>query len=156
MLVRTFPKVRSRLAASPFSSRQKHSLPGLSTVVAPPSRRHVSRKVGKQQENSTSPFNLWAQIREARPAVRYTVYAGVGLMATAETTFWFNVIKAKYVPYTGEEERENAARFVKDLQAAVKGYRAVWMKNYSRYYGAYIWGVDYGGLDNLGEVATYL
>lgn len=93
--------------------------------------------------------NLWSQIREARPAVRYTVYVGLGLMTIAETTFWFNVIRAKYFPSKVVEEQKEAARFMEDLRAAIKGYRAVWMRNYDRYYGAYIWGVDYGGLDEL-------
>ncbi|KAF2627696.1 hypothetical protein BU25DRAFT_410833 [Macroventuria anomochaeta] len=136
--------------ASPFSTRQLHSLPGLSTQLAPLSRRHISsHKAVPPQENSASSFNLWAQIREARPAVRYTVYAGLGLMATAETTFWFNVIKSKYFPSKNAEEQDEAAQFLEDLRAVIKGYRAVWMQNYNRYYGAYVWGADYSGLDGL-------
>jgi hypothetical protein len=70
-------------------------------------------------------------------------------MVTAETTFWFNVIRAKYFPSKVSEEREEAVRLLDDIGAAVEGLRAVWMRNYNRYYGAYIWGAGYGGLDGL-------
>lgn len=75
-------------------------------------------------------------------------------MATAESTFWFNVIKAKYFPSSREEDQEKAEQFLEDFRAAVRGYRAVWMRNYGRYYGAYTWGLGYGGLDAL-ESAEY-
>lgn len=81
--------------------------------------------------------------------MRYTVYAGLGLMATAETTFWFNVIRAKYFPSQVTEEQEEAARLLGNFRAAIQGYRAVWLRNYDRYYGAYIWGAGYSGLDGL-------
>ncbi|KAF3042023.1 hypothetical protein E8E11_007295 [Didymella keratinophila] len=134
--------------ASPFSSRQLHSLTNPSAQVIALFRRHSSHKVNLPQENTPS-LNLWSQIREARPAVRYTVYAGLGLMATAETTFWFNVIRAKYFPSKVDKEQEEAARLLDDFRAAIKGYRAVWLRNYDRYHGAYIWGAGYGGLDGL-------
>lgn len=86
--------------------------------------------------------------------MRYTVYAGLGLMATAESTFWYNVIKAKYFPSAREEDQEKDERFLEDFRAAVKGYRAVWMRNYGRYYSAYLWGLGYGGLDAL-EASEY-
>ena len=135
--------------ASPFHTRQLHSLTGANARVTSPSRRFSSsHKFGPPQEKTTS-LNLWSQIREARPAVRFTVYAGLGLMATAEATFWFNVIRAKYFPSKVAEEQEEAARLLDDFWLAIKGYRAVWLRNYDRYYGAYVWGVGYGGLDDL-------
>ena len=70
-------------------------------------------------------------------------------MATAESTFWFNVIKAKYFPSVREKEKEKDEQFLRYLGAAVKGYKAVWVRNYGRYYGSYTWGLDYGGLDEL-------
>ncbi|CAO2657897.1 Nn.00g071570.m01.CDS01 [Neocucurbitaria sp. VM-36] len=104
----------------------------------------------QQPDNPSNPsFNLFQQIREARPAVRYTVYAGVGLMATVESTFWFSVIKAKFFPSTSEEDKQKADEFLDRIGSAVKGYRKVWMRNYGRYYGAHLWGVGYGGLDGL-------
>jgi hypothetical protein len=109
-------------------------------------RRHLSHKVDPPQEKPPS-LNLWSQIREARPAVRYTVYAGLGLMATAETTFWLSVIRAKYFPSSYAEEERKAEQLLESLQAAVKGFRAVWLTNYGKYYGAYTWGIEYGGLD---------
>jgi len=146
MLVRTIQVLVPARRASPFSTRQLHSLPSPSTRLAPFSKRHFSHKTDPLQDNSLSPFSLWSQIREARPAVRYTVYAGVGLMITAESTFWLNVIRAKYFPSAREDEKEKAERFLRDLQAAVQGFRAVWMENYGRYYGSYVWGLEYGGL----------
>ena len=81
--------------------------------------------------------------------MRYTVYAGLALMATAESTFWFNVVRAKYFPSQVVEGKEDADRFLQDLRSAVKGYRMVCLANYGRYYGAYAWGLGYGGLDEL-------
>jgi hypothetical protein len=70
-------------------------------------------------------------------------------MVTAESTFWFNVVRAKYFPSKAVEGKEEADRFLQDLRTAVKGYRTVWLANYNRYYGAYAWGLGYGGLDGL-------
>lgn len=81
--------------------------------------------------------------------MRYTVYAGLGLMATAETTFWFNIVKAKYFPSKVASEQEEATQLLDDFKAAIKDYRAVWLRNYDRYYGAYIWGAGYDGLNGL-------
>ncbi|KAF1851543.1 uncharacterized protein K460DRAFT_36927 [Cucurbitaria berberidis CBS 394.84] len=109
-----------------------------------------SLNASQQAKNPSDPsFNLLQQIREARPAVRYTVYAGVGLMATAESTFWFNVIKAKYFPSASQDVREKGDEFLDNISSAVKGFRKVWMRNYGRYCGAYLWGLGYGGLDGL-------
>jgi hypothetical protein len=114
-----------------------------------------SPKSDPQEENtSSSPFHLWSQIREARPAVRYTVYAGVGLMVTAESTFWFNVIKAKCFPSKVAGEKEKAEQFLQDLKLVVQGYKAVWMRNYGRHYSTYTWGLDYNGLDGLDETVN--
>ena len=131
----------------------------------PPSYRsfHHSRKATKdasptpstptptqQSENESVPsLNLWRQIQEARPAVRYTLYAGFAIMATAESTFWFNVIRAKYFPSTSVEEKEEADQLLERMSSVVKGFRKVWLVNYGRYYGAHLWGVGYGGLDGL-------
>ncbi|KZM22130.1 hypothetical protein ST47_g6743 [Ascochyta rabiei] len=107
-----------------------------------------SRKAHPPQESPPTPaFGLWAELKETRPVVRYTVYAGIALMATAESAFWFSVARAKYFPSTQEEEEGKTDPFLQGLQAAVRGYKAVWMRNYGRCYDAYIWGVDYGGLD---------
>ena len=145
MFARTAQALVPARRASPFSTRRLHSLPRSS--IAPPPRRHMSSQNGTPAQGNSSTFNLWAQIREARPAVRYTVYAGLGLMATVESTFWYNVAKAKWFPSAAEEEKEKAEQLLRNLQTAVKGFRVAWMKNYQRYYGSYIWGLGYGGLD---------
>ena len=107
-------------------------------------------KPNQNAENPSVPsLNLWSTIREARPAVRYTVYAGLGLMATVESTFWFKVLKAKFFPSVSQEEQEQADQFLETIRGAVKGYRKVWLRNYNRYYGAHLWGLGYGGLDGL-------
>ncbi|KAF2246653.1 hypothetical protein BU26DRAFT_606868 [Trematosphaeria pertusa] len=86
-----------------------------------------------------APFNLFAQIRASSRPVRYTIYTGFALLATAETTFWVNVIYAKY--FASEEEQEKADQLLERVQLAVKGYRATWMKNYGDYWGANLWGL---------------
>jgi hypothetical protein len=125
-------------------------------------RLHVSAHFAKDNASSTTPrpdhhagnpslptFNLFKLVREAKPAVRYTVYAGLGLMATVETTFWFHVLRAKFFPRASEEEQDKADALLRRLSEAMKNYRHVWMANYGRYYGAYVWGLGYGGLDDL-------
>lgn len=107
----------------------------------------------QQPGNPSLPsFNLFHHLREARPAVRYTVYAGLGLMATVESTFWFHVLRAKFFPRAVEADRQQDDELLTRLESAVAGYRAVWMRNYQRYYGAHVWGLGYGGLDNLEDV----
>ena len=130
-------------------------------VIVNPRRFHTSANLTKNPTTSSprpnqhteSPslpsFNLFKQLREARPAVRYTVYAGLGLMATVETTFWFHVLRAKFFPRASKEEQEKADALLGRMNDAIKGYRHVWLANYSRYYGVYIWGLGYGGLDGL-------
>jgi hypothetical protein len=149
MSTRAVPMLVAAQRASPFRTRQPHSLQRSSTRKTTLGHRLLSsHKAGPSQDSSTS-LNLWAQIKEARPAVRYTVYAGLALMVTAESTFWFNVVRAKYFPSKAVEGKEEADRFLQDLWNAVKGYRTVWLANYNRYYGAYAWGLGYGGLDGL-------
>lgn len=126
-----------------------HSLPRPSTRNLPLGRRLLSSHEPGHSHQSSPSFSLWAQIREARPAVRYTVYAGMALMATAESTFWLNVIRAKHFPPEAVHGKEDADAFLQDLRAAIKGYRAVWLANYDRYYSAYAWGLGYGGLNGV-------
>ena len=135
--------------ASPFSTRRLHSLPSPSNRDILLGRRLLSSHKSDSSKNSPPSISLWAQIREARPAVRYTVYAGMALMATAESTFWLNVIRAKYFPPEAVHGKEDADAFLQDLRAAIKGYRAVWLVNYDRYYSAYAWGLGYGGLNGV-------
>lgn len=102
----------------------------------------IPKKPDRPAENpSFLSFSLFHEVRNARPAVRYTVYAGVGLMATVESTFWFNVIRAKFFPSSSPEDKEKAEEFLVNLRGAVAGYKATWMTNYGRYYGGYVWGV---------------
>ncbi|KAI4622766.1 uncharacterized protein J4E87_006333 [Alternaria ethzedia] len=132
-----------------------------STAVTNTRRLHVSATSTKghipptprpnhQAENPSLPsFNLFKLVRDAKPEVRYTVYAGLGLMATVETTFWFHVLRAKFFPRASAEEQEKADALLQRLSEAMKNYRHVWMTNYNRYYGAHVWGLGYGGLDGL-------
>jgi hypothetical protein len=86
-------------------------------------------------------FNLFREVRHARPAVRYTVYAGLGLMATVESTFWLSVIRAKFFPSSSEEDKARDDEFFANAWSALESGRAAWMGNYGRYYGGYVWGV---------------
>lgn len=71
--------------------------------------------------------------------MRYTVYTGLALMITAETTFWTNVIYAKW--FAGEEDKERADALLERLHDAVRGYRVRWMENYGDYWGGNLWGL---------------
>lgn len=62
-------------------------------------------------------------------------------MVTVESTFWFNVIKAKFFPPASEEDKEKADEYMERIREAITGYKANWMQNYGRYYGGYVWGV---------------
>jgi hypothetical protein len=73
-------------------------------------------------------------------------------MVTVETTFWLNVLRAKFFPRASEAERlQQDEELLQRLRDAMKSYRHVWMKNYERYYSAYTWGLGYGGLDGLDD-----
>lgn len=107
-------------------------------------------KADQHVQNPSLPsFNLFHQLRDARPLVRYTVYVGLGLMATVETTFWFHVLRAKFFPRTSKDHHQQDEELLNRMRIAVKGYRHVWMMNYRRYYGAHMWGLGYGSLDGL-------
>jgi hypothetical protein len=129
--------------------RSNHQSKKLSDESPTASKRQPKNTTSNVADPSMPSFSLFQQIREARPAVRYTVYAGLGLMATVETTFWFNVLKAKFFPSTSVEEQQKAEQLLNDVRSAIKGYRGVWMGNYGRYYGVYLWGLGYGGLNGL-------
>lgn len=101
-----------------------------------------SGKPNALPDNPSLPsFSLVKEVRNARPAVRYTIYAGLGLMATVETTFWFNVLKAKFFPSATEEEKDEAEDILSRLREGFAGYKANWMINYGNYYAGYVWGV---------------
>ncbi|KAF2128017.1 hypothetical protein P153DRAFT_386990 [Dothidotthia symphoricarpi CBS 119687] len=125
------------------TTKSKDVTPISSRASSQPKSNHPA------EEPSLPSFSLLQQIREARPATRYTVYAGLGLMAAVETTFWLSVARAKFFPATSEEAKQHDAELLERIRGAIKGYRQVWMRNYGRYYGAYQWGLEYGGLDGL-------
>jgi len=62
-------------------------------------------------------------------------------MVIVESTFWFNVFRAKFFPLTSEEEKARASIFLGRVKGAVHGARAAWMGNYGMYFGGYVWGV---------------
>lgn len=86
-----------------------------------------------------SPFNIWSQVRSSPRPIRYTIYTGFALAATAETTFWANVIYAKW--FAGEEDREKADALLEKLSEAVRGYRARYLVNYGAYWRRTLWGL---------------
>jgi hypothetical protein len=136
----------TRMAVSPFHYMQNLSRPRAhpysTRTSKSPSPTPSPPKPNPLPENPSLPsFNLFQQVRDSRPAVRYTVYAGLGLMITVESTFWFNVIKAKFFPSQSVEEQAEAEAFMSNVQEAVTNSRAAWMGNYGRYYGGYMWGV---------------
>lgn len=80
MFVRTVQMLVVARGASPFSIRRMHSLPDPSTHNAPPSGRYTSsHKPDPPEGRPSSSLNLWVQIGEVRPAVRYPVcWRGAG------------------------------------------------------------------------------
>jgi hypothetical protein len=122
------------------SALLKH--PATPTSTTPPTSTKLSPQPQNHPPNPTLPaFNLFHALRDSRPAVRYTVYAGLALMATVESTFWLTVIKAKFFPASSEEEKERAEDVLNRLREAIGNARGAWMRNYGRYYGRYVWGV---------------
>ncbi|EMD59847.1 hypothetical protein COCSADRAFT_49412, partial [Bipolaris sorokiniana ND90Pr] len=93
------------------------------------------------QNPSLPSINLVHHLREARPVVRYTVYASLGLMATVESTFWFHVLRAKFFPRATQADRQQDDELLDRLKSAMAGFRQVWMGNYQRYYGAHLRGL---------------
>jgi hypothetical protein len=62
-------------------------------------------------------------------------------MVTVESTFWFNVLRARFFPPKSEEGIEKGEELLDRVQGAVRTARNQWMGNYGRYYGGYVWGV---------------
>jgi len=144
-LIRISPYLHKSPSTRLLNTRRLH-------ISAPSSKDHdpsTHRPARRNDEPSLPSFNLFKLVRGAKPAVRYTVYAGLGLMATVETTFWYHVLRAKFFPRASAEEQEKADALLQRLNEAMKKYRHVWMANYNRYYGAHVWGLGYGGLDGL-------
>lgn len=161
--LRASPKLaKSRLPTNPaFNALQQvREKAGSATVRARPYQhpaRHAhtepvppSPKPEQLAQNPALPsINLVHHLREARPVVRYTVYAGLGFMATVESTFWFYVLRAKFFPRTAQADRQQDDELLDSFKRAVTGFRQAWIGNYQRYYGAHLWGLGYGGLDSL-------
>lgn len=125
-----------RAACDVFPSTSARTRSFRSSAAAPSEKSNAL-----PEDHSLPSFSLLKEVRNARPAVRYTIYAGLGLMVTVETTFWLNVLKAKFFPSGTEEEKNSAESVLANLREAFAGYKANWMVNYGRYYGGYIWGV---------------
>ncbi|OAK97842.1 hypothetical protein IQ06DRAFT_37876 [Phaeosphaeriaceae sp. SRC1lsM3a] len=130
-----FPHIiaNSRLRPTYYSTNP-HTQP-------PPSSSRPKSPSPSLTDPSLPSFNLFHLLRTSRPAVRYTVYFGLGLMATVESTFWFHVLKAKFFPAKEQEERAKADELLNLVSEAVERFRGAWMGNYRRYYGGYVWGV---------------
>lgn len=115
--------------------------PGAHTRFFRSSAAASSDKNALPENPSLPSFNLLKEVRNARPAVRYTIYAGLGLMATVETTFWLSVLKAKFFPANTEDGEHEAEDILLRLREGFAGYKANWMINYGNYYSGYVWGI---------------
>jgi hypothetical protein len=135
--------------AAVVNPRHLHTSTTLTKEATSPSPTPLPTPHHHAENPSLPTLNLFRLLREARPAVRYTVYAGLGLMATVETTFWFYVLRAKFFPRASQQEQQKADALLERVNDAFNSYRCVWMANYGRYYGAYMWGLGYGGLDGI-------
>jgi hypothetical protein len=125
------PDLLSNLHSSPPASR---------SISTTPQSKFANPKHANNIQ-SISSFSLLKEVRASRPAVRYTVYAGLGLMATVESAIWINVFRAKFFPSRSQEEKRNAEVLLERVRGAVAGFKAAWMGNYGRYYAGYVWGV---------------
>jgi hypothetical protein len=76
--------------------------------------------------------------RDLKGTSRWIVYGSLAVIATAETTFWTNVIYAKYFAKEGDEQ---ASALLERFQEAIRGYRQRYLFNYGRYYEANLWGL---------------
>jgi hypothetical protein len=124
------------------NSRRLQTFPYSTQTSKSPTPTPPSPKPNPPPENPSLPsFNLLQQIRASRPAIRYTVYAGLGLMVTVESTFWFHVLKAKFFPSQSAQEKVKSQAFMSNVEEAIVNSRAAWMGNYGRYYAGYVWGV---------------
>ncbi|KAK7186964.1 hypothetical protein PSPO01_07093 [Paraphaeosphaeria sporulosa] len=106
------------------------------TTPGPP---NPARNRNSTSPPSPSPFNIWAQIRSSPRPIRYTLYTASALAATAETTFWLNVIYARW--FAGEQDREKADELLERFTEAVRGYRVRYLANYASYYSNGVWGL---------------
>ncbi|KAF2868719.1 hypothetical protein BDV95DRAFT_579168 [Massariosphaeria phaeospora] len=112
-----------------------------SSVIRSPSQQNPPSKPSPSGFDNPSPptLSFFALVKESSRPVRYTVYAGLGLMATAETTFWTNVIYAKY--FAPDDEKEKSEEFLANAWAFIDGYRRRWIPNYQKYYSSHLWGL---------------
>jgi hypothetical protein len=118
------PRHRNFGHAPPTEPSQKPPFPSTNPSVNDPSQPS---------------FNLFAQIKKLPRPARYTLYTGFALLAAGETTFWSNLIYAKW--FAKGEQKEKADLLLERFGEAVRGYRIRWMKNYGDYWGAGIWGL---------------
>lgn len=82
-------------------------------------------------------MNLFAMIKELKGPARWVIYAGLAILATAETTFWSQVICAKFF----SKDEQKAGELLGRVKEAVREYRRVWLPNYRKYYSDNIWGL---------------
>lgn len=61
-------------------------------------------------------------------------------MVAGETTFWSNLIYAKW--FGTAEQKDKADLLLERFGEAVRTYRVIWMINYGNYWGAGMWGLD--------------
>jgi hypothetical protein len=109
-----------------------HFIPARSGLKLPtPTNPHM-------REHPKGP-TLFTQITRLPQSARYPLYAGFALVAAGETAFWGNLVYAKW--FAKEEQRADAELLLERFREALKGYRARWMVNYGRYWGAALWGL---------------
>ncbi|KAF1954615.1 hypothetical protein CC80DRAFT_506262 [Byssothecium circinans] len=130
-----------RFSRLPIAINPTTSSPRLSTSrnLSTSTAQSANKPPTPDNLNDPPPFNILAQIRASKRSVRYTVYAGFFLLATAETTFWANVAYAKY--FAKGEKRGAADEFLGRVMEGVRGYRRVWLGNYWRFWGEGLWGL---------------
>ncbi|KAF2796109.1 hypothetical protein K505DRAFT_323560 [Melanomma pulvis-pyrius CBS 109.77] len=123
-------KRSSNLPSSHFFS-QLHPL----LKPSPPLR---PSKPATPSENPSPPsINIMYLLRDAKRPVRYTVLGALGIIATAECTFWIKVIQHKFF----SPDEESSEEFFNEIWRRVQRYRRVWINAYGQYYSSTVWGV---------------
>ena len=110
-----------------------------STALGPSSpNSHAHAHAHERAENralSSETFTLFLFStfgKRGLHTIHCIVYAGLGFMATVESTFWFHVLRAKLFPRTLQEAQQRHDELVRRLSEAVANIRRVCMANYKR------------------------
>jgi hypothetical protein len=150
------PTRDEHFSSSPKLQRSPLSQPFLSTRTSPQGHRTISATTKKYTppqtpskskpkpapENPGNPSiptgNLKDILKDLKGPTRWIVICSFLVLASAETTFWIQVIHAKFF---ADEDDAAASEFLERCKEALAGFRRAWLPNYQSYYASSIWGL---------------